>query len=66
MKSQLVVHLAYDDEEMRGTTWDHPDWGAAWRQRDLEMVKSEDFQQFLKEQGFVLVTWRELAKARQR
>jgi predicted glycoside hydrolase/deacetylase ChbG (UPF0249 family) len=61
---QLVVHLAYDDEEMRGATWDHPDWGAAWRQRDLEMVKSAQFKQFLKEQGFVLVTWKELAKAR--
>jgi chitin disaccharide deacetylase len=63
---QLVVHLAYDDEEMRGATWDHPDWGAAWRQRDLEMVKSPEFRQFLKEQGFALVTWKDLAKARQR
>ena len=63
--NQLIVHLAYDDEEMRGTTWDHPDWGAAWRQRDLDMVKSVEFRQFLKEQGFVLVTWKELAKARQ-
>jgi predicted glycoside hydrolase/deacetylase ChbG (UPF0249 family) len=62
---QLTVHLAYDDEEMRGATWDHPDWGAAWRQRDLDMVKSAEFRQFLKEQGFVLVTWKELAKAHQ-
>ena len=62
---QLIVHLAYDDEEMRGATWDHPDWGAAWRQRDLDMVKSAEFRQFLKEQGFVLVTWKDLAKARQ-
>ncbi len=61
---QLVVHLAYDDEEMRGATWDHPDWGAAWRQRDFDLVKSAEFRQFLKEQGFVLVTWKELAKAR--
>jgi chitin disaccharide deacetylase len=60
---QLIVHLAYDDEEMRGATWDHPDWGAAWRQRDLDTVKSAEFRQFLKEQGFVLMTWRELAKA---
>ena len=21
---QLIVHLAYDDDEMRGATWDHP------------------------------------------
>jgi len=59
---QLIVHLAYDDDEMRGATWDHPDWGAAWRQHDLDMVKSPEFQKFLKDQGFVLVTWKELAK----
>jgi len=57
---QVIVHLAYDDEEMRGATWDHPDWGAAWRQHDFDMVKSAEFRQFLKEQAFVLVTWREL------
>ncbi|MBI1739664.1 MAG: polysaccharide deacetylase family protein [Candidatus Koribacter versatilis] len=60
---QLIVHLAYDNEEMQGATWDHSDWGAAWRQRDLDMVKSPEFKQFLKEQGFVLVTWRKLAEA---
>lgn len=60
---QLIVHLAYDNEEMQGATWDHPDWGAAWRQRDLNMVKSPEFKRFLKEQGFVLVTWKELAEA---
>lgn len=62
---QLVLHLAYDDDEMRGATWDHPDWGAAWRQRDLNMVKSEEFRKFLEEQGFVLVTWKDLAQAQQ-
>jgi chitin disaccharide deacetylase len=60
---QVIVHLAYDDEEMRGATYDHPDWGAAWRQHDLDMVKSPEFRQFLREQGFVMVGWRELAKA---
>jgi len=60
---QLIVHLAYDDEEMRGATWDHPDWGAAWRQHDLDMVKSAEFQKFLKDQNFVLVGWKDLAKA---
>jgi chitin disaccharide deacetylase len=60
----MIVHLAYDDEEMRGATWDHPDWGAAWRQLDFDMVKSAEFRQFLKQQGFVLVTWRELGKIR--
>ena len=60
---QVIVHLAFDDEEMRGVTYDHPDWGAAWRQHDLDMVKSPEFRQFLKDQGFVLVGWKDLAKA---
>ena len=60
---QVILHLAYDDEEMRGATFDHPDWGAAWRQRDFDMVKSQEFQKFLKDQGFVLVGWKDLAKA---
>jgi predicted glycoside hydrolase/deacetylase ChbG (UPF0249 family) len=60
---ELILHLAYDDDEMRGATFDHPGWGAAWRQRDLDVVKSESFRAFLKAQGFVLVGWKDLARA---
>ncbi|HEV2113975.1 MAG TPA: polysaccharide deacetylase family protein [Terriglobales bacterium] len=59
---ELVIHLAYDDEEMRGATRDHPDWGAAWRQSDFDMVRSPEFRQFLKDQGFILVGWKDLMK----
>jgi predicted glycoside hydrolase/deacetylase ChbG (UPF0249 family) len=61
---ELIVHLAYDDEEMRGATFDHPDWGAAWRQSDLELVRDPAFREFLGKQGFVLVGWGDLARAR--
>ena len=60
---QLIVHLSYGDEEIRGYTWDHPDWGADWRQHDFDMVKSPEFRQFLKDQGFILVRWKDLSKA---
>jgi chitin disaccharide deacetylase len=60
---EMIIHLAYDDEEMRGATFDHADWGAAWRQHDFDMVKSPEFQKFLKDQGFILVGWKDLAKA---
>ena len=59
---QLVVHLAYNDDEMQGATADHPNWGAEWRQNDFDLVRSAEFQKFLKDQGFVLVGWRDLAK----
>jgi chitin disaccharide deacetylase len=60
---QVILHLAYDDEEMRGATFNHPDWGAAWRQQDLDMVKNPEFLKFLKDQGFILVGWKDIAKA---
>ncbi|HEU4766861.1 MAG TPA: polysaccharide deacetylase family protein [Pyrinomonadaceae bacterium] len=60
--TEIVIHLAYDDAEMRGATVDHPNWGAAWRQRDLEFFTSEAFRQLLKEQQIKLITWRELSK----
>ncbi len=60
---ELIVHLGYDDDEMRGATSDHPDWGAAWRERDLAVVKSESFRQFLRKQGFILIGWKDLARA---
>jgi predicted glycoside hydrolase/deacetylase ChbG (UPF0249 family) len=61
---ELIVHLAYDDEEMRGATADHPDWGAAWRQNDLDLVKSPAFREFLGKEGFSLVSWKDLGRAR--
>lgn len=60
---QLIVHLAYDDDEFRGATSGHPDWGAAWRQQDLDMVSSPEFRQFLRDQKFILVNWGQLSKA---
>jgi hypothetical protein len=60
--TQLIVHLAYDDAEMQGATFDHPGWGAAWRQRDFDVVSSAEFRKALKDNGVQLVTWRELGK----
>lgn len=61
---QLTVHLGFDDDEMRGATREHPAWGAAWRQRDFDLVSSEHFRRFLRDENFTLVTWRDLAAQR--
>ncbi|HEX8352256.1 MAG TPA: ChbG/HpnK family deacetylase, partial [Pyrinomonadaceae bacterium] len=60
--TQLIVHLAYDDEEMRAVTLGHEDWGAAWRQRDFDFVTSDAFRRLLKEHDVRLVTWREIGR----
>jgi predicted glycoside hydrolase/deacetylase ChbG (UPF0249 family) len=60
--TEMIVHLAYDNEEMRGMTFDHPNWGAEWRQRDFQFVTSEAFRKLLQENNVKLVTWREVGK----
>ncbi|MFN2533039.1 MAG: polysaccharide deacetylase family protein [Pyrinomonadaceae bacterium] len=61
--TEVIVHLAYDNEEMRGLSFDHPNWGAAWRQRDFEFVTSQAFRKLLQENNVKLVTWREVANS---
>ena len=60
--TEVVIHLAYDDAEMRAATSNHPDWGAAWRQRDFEFFTSDAFRKVLQENQIKLITWRELGK----
>ena len=60
--TEVVIHLAYDDAEMRGATFNHPDWGAAWRQRDFDFFTSNAFRKLLQENQIKLITWRELGK----
>lgn len=64
--TEVVIHLAYDDAEMRGATFDHPDWGAAWRQRDFDFFTSDAFRRLLRDQQIKLITWRELGKLLQK
>ena len=60
--TELIVHLAYDDSEMRAITVGHPDYGAAWRQRDFNAVSSPEFKRALKENHIILVGWKQLDK----
>jgi predicted glycoside hydrolase/deacetylase ChbG (UPF0249 family) len=60
--TEFVIHLAFDDAEMRAATFDHPDWGAAWRQRDFDFFTSERFALILRERNIQLITWREIGK----
>ena len=61
--TELIVHLGYDDAELRAVTVNHPAYGAAWRQRDFDVLGSPEFKQALKDNGVTLVTWREIGKA---
>jgi len=59
--TELVIHLAYDDSEMRAATRERDTWGAAWRQRDFDFFTGPEFRRLLKDQNIQLVTWRQIA-----
>lgn len=61
--SQLIVHLGFDDEEMRGMAGELP-FGGAWRQNEFDYLTSPRFGESLRENGIKLITWRDIANLR--
>jgi predicted glycoside hydrolase/deacetylase ChbG (UPF0249 family) len=61
--TEFVIHLAFDNDEMRAATRERATWGAAWRQRDFDFFTSQEFRQLLQEQNIKLVTWSQLGEA---
>ncbi len=59
---ELIVHLGHDDPELQAITVDHPDYGAAWRQRDFNAVTSPEFKKALEENHIILVGWKDLKR----
>ncbi len=58
--NQLIVHLSIDDAEMQAIAVDHPDFGSAWRQRDLDFVLSDTFQSQLAANDITLIGWNQI------
>ena len=56
----LLIHLAYDDEEMRAMTSGHKYWAADWRQADFNYFTSEACSKLLEQENIKLISWREL------
>ena len=59
----ILVHLGYDDAELRAVTTGWDSWGADWRQRDYDVLTSTEFRQALKDNKVVMVTWRDVQRA---
>jgi len=60
--TEIIVHLGYDDAELRAVTVDHADYGAAWRQRDYDVVTSSEFKKLLQDNHVILIHWSDLKK----
>ena len=60
--TEIIVHLAHDDAEIQAVTVDHPDYGAAWRQRDYDAVTSPEFKKAIEDNHVILIGWKDLKK----
>lgn len=58
--STILIHTAYNNDELQGMTIDHPDWGDEWRQKDFNFFTSDLCRELLQEEDIKLVTWRQL------
>lgn len=56
----LLVHVAYDNDEMRQLTLNQKSFGAEWRQTDFDFFTSEECRQLIEKYNIKLITWREL------
>ena len=63
--TEFVIHLAYDNDEMKAATRERATWGAAWRQRDFDYFTGQEFKMLLESQNVKLVTWREIGQIQQ-
>ncbi|MDG3583045.1 polysaccharide deacetylase family protein [Galbibacter pacificus] len=56
----ILIHPAYDDAEMQGVAIDHPNFGAAWRQCDLDYFTSNRTKNLIEKYNIKLITWSNL------
>lgn len=56
----ILLHAAFDNDEMKAITQDHPDYGAAWRQADYDFFSSEECKKVLAANNIHLITWKEI------
>lgn len=58
----LLVHVGYDNDELKAITVDHPHWGSKWRELDFKILESEEFRKRLRNRNIELVTWNQIKK----
>lgn len=59
----ILIHPAFDNQEMQGITFEHPNFGSKWRQIDFDFFTSSECISKINENGIKLITWRDVKEA---
>lgn len=58
----ILIHPAFDNDEMKGISVNHPNFGAKWRQIDFDFFTSESTKKLLEKNKIELISWKEFSK----
>ncbi|GAB1308105.1 chitin disaccharide deacetylase [Urechidicola sp. KH5] len=58
--SIVLIHPAFDGDEMQGICVDHPNFGAEWRQIDSDFFSSESCKNSIDKNGIQLTNWKQI------
>ena len=58
--SVILLHAAYDNDEMQAVTVEYEDYGATWRQHDVNFFTSEKCKKLIAHEKIKVITWREV------
>ncbi len=60
----ILIHPAFDNNEMKGVTINHPNFGSEWRQVDFDFFTNKVNKSKLEENNIELVTWNDIKNRR--
>lgn len=58
----VLIHLAFDDEEMNAVTAGHDTYHAPWRQADYDFFTSEKAKEIIAKEHIKLIRWSDIQK----
>ena len=56
----ILIHIAFDNKDMRDITLDQVNYGSAWRQADFDFFTGDECRQLIEKNNIQLITWREI------
>jgi predicted glycoside hydrolase/deacetylase ChbG (UPF0249 family) len=57
--NQILVHTGFFDDDLVSKIGDDTPWGAAWRQRDFDVINHPEFRLAIERNAIGIVGWRE-------
>ena len=62
----ILIHPAFDNDEMKAITINHPNFGSEWRQMAFDSFSNNDARSSLIEKDIQLITWQDIKDIRKK